>query len=273
MHLRSIRRPILFRALTRLAVVLLALAVALPSFAQDVATLRRDVISASDFRVRVAAALALGKKKDAGSVDVLSKALSDESAAVRSGAAAALGAIGDARGLKALESAKKTEKDASVKGAIDRAIATLKGKTKFVVALGKLENKSGNPKLSKAFQSIAKAEISRIPGIAVAGSDDEAVEKAKTLKIPTIALDGQLVQVQKEKAGGDVGFNARVEFIIRKLPEQSLKASVKGKAKALAQATSVKTADQMSQLEQDAVKAAVQSAIASAPKAMEEAAK
>jgi len=250
------------------------IAIATPLFAaQDVATLRKELATASDFRVRVAAALALGKKKDVGSIAVISKALGDESAAVRAAAASALGAIGDKSALPALEKARGAEKEASVRGAIDRAITNLRGKTKFVVALGKLENKSGNSKVSTHFQTIAKAELAKIPGVQVASSDAEAVEKAKSMKLPTIALDGRLVQLQKEKAGNDVGFNARVEFVVRKLPEQSLKASVKGNAKALLDARAVKGDKELNQLQTEAVTAAVQSALSGAPKALEEAAK
>ena len=67
--------------------------------------------------------------------------------------------------------------------------------------------------------------------------------------------------------------NAKVEFVVRKIPEQSLKASVKGNAKALLDARAVKTDAELSQLQADAVTAAVQSAFSGAPKVLEEAAK
>lgn len=263
-----------WRRLAQVLLLGLVVSIATPlAAAQDVATLRKELATATDFRVRVAAALALGKKKDTGSIDVISKALSDESAAVRSAAATALGAIGDARAVPALERAKGSEKDEGVQKAIDRAIVALRGKTKVIVALGKLENKTGNAKVSSHFQSVAKAELAKIPGVQVASSDSDAAEKAKSMKLPTIALDGRLVQLQKEKAGSDVGFQARVEFVIRKIPEQSLKASVKGNAKALLDARAVKGDKELSQLQADAVTAAVQSALSGSSKAMEEAAK
>ncbi len=263
-----------WRRVAQLLLLVLVVAIAAPSSAaQDVVTLRKDLATATDFRVRVAAALALGKKKDTGSIDVISKALTDESAAVRSAAATALGAIGDSRALAALERAKGAEKDDGVKKSIDRAIGALRGKAKVIVALGKLENKTGNAKVSSHFQAAAKAELAKIPGVQVATSDNDAVEKAKAMKLPTIALDGRLVQLQKEKAGSDVGFQARVEFVIRKIPEQSLKASVKGNAKALLDARAVKGDKELSQLQADAVTAAVQSALSGSSKAMEEAAK
>jgi hypothetical protein len=276
LYLRSLLSllPRRVAALSKLVALVLVLAIAPPTFAaQSVETLRKDLATSTDFRVRVSAALALGKKKDVGSLDVISKALSDETAAVRSAAATALGAIGDKRALPALDRAKANEKDSTVKGAIDRAIGALRPKTKVVVAMGKLENKSGNAKVSSHFQSVAKAELAKIPGVQVATSDNDAIEKAKAMKVPTIALDGRLVTLQKQKEGSEVGFNAKVEFVVRKLPEQSLKASVKGNAKALLDARAVKGDADLSQLQADAVTAAVQSAFSGAPKVIEDAAK
>ncbi len=262
------------QAVLRLVVMSVAIAVAGPLYgAQDAASLRKDLETATDTRIRVTAALALGKLKDKASVDALSRALGHEAASVRAAAAAALGAIGEKRAVAALERAKESEKDATVKKAMERALTQLKGRAKLVVAVGKLENKSGNPKMSTTFTSAAKAELAKIPGVQVANNDNEAVETAKSLKLPTIAVDGKLVHLQKEKAGGEVGFQARVEFVIRKLPEQSLKASVKGNAKALLNAKAVKGDADLSALQVEAVNAAVQSAFSGAPKAMEEAAK
>jgi hypothetical protein len=258
----------------RRAVWLLALFVVsftLPSFGQDVAQLRKDVLSASDFRVRVSSALALGKKKDGGSVSTLGQALKDDNAAVRAAAAAALSQIGDLSALPLLERARATEKDATVKASIEKAITALKPKTKYIVTFGKLENKSGNPKVSSHFLSAVKAEVGRIPGVEVASSATEAAQKAKEKSVPTIGLDGRLVTLAKSSAGGDVAFAAKVEFVIRK--DQSLKATVKGDAKALANSKSVKGDADLASLQADAVTAAIQSALKGAPTALDAAVK
>jgi predicted Rdx family selenoprotein len=276
------RRPLRVRSralsaatrVARRAVWLLALFVAsftLPSFGQDVAQLRKDVLTASDFRVRVSSALALGKKKDGGSVSTLGQALKDDNAAVRSAAAAALSQIGDATAVPLLERARSSEKDATVKAAIEKAITALKPKTKYIVTFGKLENKSGNPKVSNHFLSAVKAEVGRIPGVEVASSATDAAQKAKEKSVPTIGLDGRLVTLAKSSAGGDVAFAAKVEFVIRK--DQSLKATVKGDAKALASSKSVKGDADLATLQADAVTAAIQSALKGAPTALDAAVK
>ena len=67
----------------------------------------------------------------------------------------------------------------------------------------------------------------------------EAAQRAKEKNLPTMAVDSRLTLLTKSNSGSDVAIAAKVEFLIRKIPEQSLKATVKGDAKALAK---VKTA-------------------------------
>jgi len=249
--------------------------VASTTSADNTAQQQRDVTAANDFRVRVASALALGKKKDPSSIPALTQALSDSNPAVRSSAAAALGSIADPRSLPALEQAMSAEKDGGAKRAMGVAVRQVKANsaTKYIVTIGRLENKSGNPKVDQTFRSVARAEIARLPNVEVADTEQAGVAKAKEKQLPTIALDGRLVTLSKANVGGDVGFAARVEFVVRKIPEQSLKATINGNAKALASSGQVTTPKQIADLQGDAVEAAVQSALSGAPTALAAAAK
>lgn len=255
--------------------LLFALAPAPESLASDVAQLKRDVVTASDFRIRVSAALALGKKRDVSAVSALSQALRDDNGAVRAAAAAALGSIGDASAMTSLTRARDKEKDASVKRSIERAIGTLKAlsKAKVVVSVTKLENKSGEPKVSSTFRTAVKREVARIPGVVVMGSEREAVAHAKARKLPTIALDARLTHLSRSTAGSDVAVAAKVELLIRTIPEQSLKATVKGDARALMSSRSMKGDAELAELREDAVEAAVASALKGAPTAIDAAMK
>jgi len=272
----------MFRALCQRAVVAIVLFAALICFApvslaDDNAQLKRDVVSGTDFRIRLSAALALGKKKDVTAVTVLSQALKDQSGAVRAAAAAALGLVGDLSALPALETAKNSEKEATTKAQIERSIATLKAnaakRTKYIVSIGKVENKSGNPKVSALFSSAVKTELGKVPGIELVASEAEAAVRAKEKNLPTMAVDSRLTSLSKSTSGPDVAIAAKVEFLIRKIPEQSLKATVKGDAKALANSRSIKGDADLAELQTDAVNAAVQSALKGAPTAIEAASK
>lgn len=241
--------------------------------AADVDGLHRDLANDPDFRVRVAAALALGKIKNPNSVDPLIKALQDKQPAVRTAVAAALGALTDPSCLPALTRAKDAEKNTSTKTAMEKAIAKLsETKTRFLIAIGKLEAKNGvgSKAAVTAFRSTARDRIARLPGCELL-SDRDLPGEAKKRNLPAIVLDGHLTKLSKSNGGGDIGFAAHVEFLMRKVPEQSLKGSVRGDAKALASAASVRGDKDLSQLEVDAVQAAVQSALKGAPNAIAQA--
>ena len=84
------------RTLIRFGIVAaLMLGAAPSSVAQDDSGAFRDLAIGTDFRLRVAAALSLGKSKSAGARPALEKALGDPNPAVRAAAAAGLGASGD----------------------------------------------------------------------------------------------------------------------------------------------------------------------------------
>jgi len=272
---RSGSRGLLGRVVAWLALIVLVVALTPAAFAQDVSQLKKDVLTASDFRVRVTAALALGKKKELSAVGALSQALKDDNGAVRAAAAAALGLIGDTSAMSAIERARDSEKDANVKSSMEKALSTLKGqrKTKVIVSVSRTENKSGEPKVSSLFTSAIKSEIGRIPGVEVAPSEKDAVEQAKQRNLPTLALDAKLTSLSKSTSGADTAIAANVELLIRKIPEQSLKATVKGNAKALMNSKALKNDADVAALREDAVKAAVQSAIKGAPTAIDAATK
>lgn len=270
---KAMGKVVFERVVAALVSLTLLLAFAPLAYAEDTSQLQKDVQSAPDFRARVSAALALGKKKDVNAVPALVRALKDENGAVRAAAAAALGSIGDSSAIAPLKKARDAEKDSSVKQSMERALSmfTSSGstRTKVIVSVTKFENKSGDAKASNTFAAAMKNEIAKIPGIEIASSDAEAIETAKSRKLPTIALDARLVQVQKSTAGADTAIAAKVELVIRKIPEQSLKATVKGDAKALMNSKSVKGDVEIGQLRDDAVKAAVKSALKGAPVAID----
>ena len=115
--------------------------------AQDVGAARRDVTEADDFRVRVSAALTLGKSHGEGVRPLLEQALSDGHPAVRTAAAAALAAYGDPAAIPALERLSG-DASASVKAQAKASIATLQKvaqnpwlNARYVVQLGDMKNR------------------------------------------------------------------------------------------------------------------------------------
>jgi HEAT repeat protein len=96
--------------------------------AQDVAEARHDITEADDFRLRVSAALLLGKSHAEGARPLLEQALSDAHPAVRTAAAAALAAYGDPAAVPALER-HASDASASVRAQIQTSLGTLRKNT------------------------------------------------------------------------------------------------------------------------------------------------
>jgi hypothetical protein len=245
------------------------------SVAQDDSSAYRDLATGGDFRVRVAAALMLGRAKSPGARAALEKALKDPHPAVRAAAAAALGARADAAAVPALKAALGGETTATVKSQIESSIQRLsKGqaaKVKYLVSLGKFENRSGvkDTSMSGLLKDQTRAKFAQVPGIELLAEGADVGEASKSRKLPGFTLDGSLVHLAKGESGPDVTYSAKVEFLIRKMPEQSLKGSMSGAAKALADAKAVRGPGQLAQLQRDAVAGAVESALKGASPALE----
>ncbi|AKT39055.1 HEAT repeat domain-containing protein [Chondromyces crocatus] len=246
------------------------------SIAQDEALALKDLATDTDARVRVAAALALGKTKNPAGRAALESALKDGNASVRVAAAAALGTRGETSSLPALRAALQKEEVVNVRSQLDAAILRLSSKApvRFLVSLGKLDNRSSvkDGRVINVLREETRAKAALIPGVELLAEGVDAAEVGQARKLPAFTLDGAVTHLAKGQAGGDFSYAAQVEFLIRKQPEQALKGSLAGSARALAEARSVRGPAQIDQLQRDAVSGAIESALRGATTALESAA-
>ncbi|HEX3776323.1 MAG TPA: HEAT repeat domain-containing protein, partial [Polyangiaceae bacterium] len=127
----------------------------------------------ADFRVRVAAALQLGKSVDPEASKPLEAALDDANASVRAAAAAALKNLGDVSALGPLRAHE--DKSAAVKAQIASAIKSLEEdetsgpKTKVLVKIGIMKNGSGvkSPKIESELVDASRRKLNSMPGVKV----------------------------------------------------------------------------------------------------------
>lgn len=209
----------------------------------------RELTESADFRVRVQAALRLGRAGPSARND-LESGLRDAHPAVRVACAAGLGNIGDPASIPALERAMKTESYATVKTAMKETIDKLQGSAavkssspdtptslagaRYVVQLGSMKNVSGvrSDDLDGVMRRAARAKAGTIKGaLVIDGSDPNVLKKATEKRIPVLQVDGNLTRLtQVTGTDGATVISAKVDMSIRKLPGQTLKGTVSGNA-------------------------------------------
>lgn len=237
------------------------------SVAQDEATAKQELTQSDDFRVRVAAALFLGKTKSPGALRTLTAALDDPHPAVRAAAAVALRNLGNADAIGPLTRALKNESAPATRSQMENAIATLKTPAqpaqpavKYAVKIGNMKNltKVRGDALGAVMQRAAHTRAASIPG-AVVVDDDAAAARTGA---PMLVLDGAVLKMAAEKKSGDtVHFKAQVEFSVSKMPEHSLKVQLTGGATSVGTQSSLVNANRINALEDQAIDGAVESAL------------
>jgi hypothetical protein len=235
----------------------------------------KDLTEASDFRVRVQAALRIGKAGGVSAKKDLETGLRDPHPAVRVACAVALGNMGDASSVAPLESAMKGESFASVKTAMQESVAKLNGRTatpttnienaKYVVQLGPIRNGAAKDRsdLDTMMRGTAKNKASGIKNAVVTDTTDSAsLQRATERKIPVILVDGSLSSLtSKASPDGGMIVTAKVDLSIRKVPQQTLTATVSGNASA---SNDSKTTEKgLQELQNRAINGAVESAMSS----------
>lgn len=238
--------------------------------AQDLGTAKHDIADGDDFRVRVRAALILGKSHDPGARAFLEAALSDSHPAVRTAAAAALAAYGDAGAIPALQR-HAGDASSSVKAQIQAAIAALqKGSagtwqnTRVVVQLGDMKNRTGirGEQPSGVLRSATRTHAAALPGAIVTdGTDSQLLLEAANRHVPVVALDGLLQKLTQGQRDTELRIVAQVEFSMRRMPEQSLKGVLSGAATSIGSTSALSNPSLVAQLENQAIDGAVESAL------------
>lgn len=255
----------------------------------SVATLARKLEQGPDFRIRVQAALELGKstsRRDQARA-ALEVGLEDANAAVRAACAAALRVLGDVGALPALRRAQEDESSA-VKAQIAGTIAALEQKARgdtgssaghsrgqVLVQVGQVRNATKREVggLVQEFKTHSKERLQALPGIELLHEQDDPDATARRRKQPVVMLTGHLRQLDERERGGEMEYAAEVEFIIHRMPGRSIQGKVSGSARVRSGLAEVKSAKQQAELRRNVIEAAIDSAMKRAAEALVAAAK
>jgi hypothetical protein len=255
--------------------------------ASDPVNAAHDIQTSDDFRVRVSAALTLGRTGVPGSRVLLEQALSDAHPAVRIAAAAGLAALGDAAAIPALQQHLGSERSAGVKSQISQAIATLNTasriapdsearweSTRYVVAIGNMHNRSqiAGTHASDVLRSATQTHAKSIPGAIVSdGNDTMLFQQAAARHVPVFLLDGALQHLNVGRKDSELSYHAQVDYSMRRVPQQQLRGMLTGSATSFGSVNALHDPGTVTALEDQAIEGAVESALRGAARGLGEA--
>ncbi len=236
-------------------------------------TLLEQLEHSADFRVRVAAALQLGKSLTGDAAAPLEAALDDPNASVRMAAAAALKNLGEQRALESLK-AHRTDMSQRVRLEVKGAIQSLEEqritgpKTKVLVKIGRMKNDSGvrSTKIEAELADSSRQKLSELLGVRVLGVAEEPTSKLR--RVPLVMVTGNIQELTIARQGSSIVYSALVEYVVHTMPEHSLAATVTGRASATASAQDASSAARSAELRRSVLEAAIASALRRAPPAL-----
>ncbi len=215
----------------RLGVLVLAavLAVATRVRAADVRVqdLCKAVVEDPNYKIRVQAALVLGKVRDPAAVPALLKALADPNATVRGIAAGALGDIGDAVAADPLRDLARRENDGFVKSQANKALALLSGaaakRAKIYLAFGPFTGgvKTAGPEAAKIIADALARELAKLPSVTLTLSPADQHNFART-GLLGFYIDGNITRLEDVVASGASETNCDVKVMVARWPQKSI---------------------------------------------------
>lgn len=231
---------------------------------------------ARDFRVRVQAALALGRSADERALGPLLVALQDKTLAVRSAAVAALKNLGDPRAALALRLQLKDTQSARLRAQMESALEALQarppastGKPRLFVRLGTLHNgtRVKSAAIERAVLVASRKKLAALPGVQVLPADEQAAP-AVLADVPVVMVTTSIERLSASREGASIVYSARVEYLLHTMPEGAIAARVSGSASVTASQEEANDKARSAQVRHSVVQAAVQSALRRAPLAL-----
>lgn len=254
-----LRRP----ALTLLCVVVTLLA-SRPARADRVDDLCRVLTRDPSWRVRLQAAVVLGKLHEARAVPSLIRALSDENETVRGLAAQDLGELGDGRAIAALERARH-DGSAFVRDKAGQALAHLHPSEVALRSTGASHASSSHalhvevggvgmkarhapPELTARLREFLIRELERTPGVTLEGKP-----------LSGFLIDSSITSVSRKTTDQWVEISCEVSMIVGRLPSRAMVMMTSGGATVQAPKMGLRP-DKERALQVDALQGAVQGA-------------
>jgi hypothetical protein len=224
---------------SRLAVVALVLAVAVawatPARADKIDDLTRALMQDPSYKVRVQAALILGKINDKRAVPALIQALHDENETVRGVAATSLGRLGDKSAANALMQSSTNDSSDFVKAQARKALELVAGGgggpsrapppragARFYVAIDILGR--ADPQWARLVKEALQRELQKLPAVTLTvadGTPSKALLSSRHLS--GFIVDVNVQQLTAVPASGGQQIDCGLKAVVATFPEKSIK--------------------------------------------------
>jgi hypothetical protein len=189
----------------------------------------------SNYKVRVQAAIVLGRLGNDNGVGCLIKALTDPNKTVRGIAAQALGQIGEARAADPLHALLQTEADPFVKGQAEKALAALhvatapgalaaaNKKARIFLSFGPFTGtaKAIGPEAAKLVRDVLQRELGKLSTVTLTLSPVDQKNFAKS-GLLGFFIDGVVTRLDDTPSGGSSETSCDVKAQVLRWPSKSL---------------------------------------------------
>jgi len=227
-------------AATAAALVLVLAAAGGPRRAQAAASaakvqeLCKAVVDDPNYKVRIQAALVLGRLGDASAVPALVKALDDSNKGVRAIVAQALGEIGDASAAEPLRDLLRHESDAFVRAQSEKSLAALSSggpggaggagrRAKVYLTFGPFTGgvKSAGAESARLIHDVLARELGKLQTVTLLLGPAEQKSLAKNAMLGFF-IDGNITRLDDVPAGGGSETSCDVKVMVARWPSKSI---------------------------------------------------
>jgi HEAT repeats len=188
----------------------------------------RAVVEDPSYKVRVSAALTLGKVGGPAAVPALIRALADQNNSVRGIAAQSLGKIGDSAAAEPLKDLVRREGDSFVRSQASAALALLSGggasrHAKIYLVFGPFTGgvKSAGPEAAKIIADALSRELGKLPSVTLSLSPADQHNFGKTGMLGFF-IDGNITRLEDIVGGGSSETNCDVKVMVARWPTKSI---------------------------------------------------
>jgi hypothetical protein len=198
--------------------------------ADKIDDLSRALTGDSSYKVRVQAALVLGKLGDRRAVPALIRALSDANETVRGVAAISLGKLGDASAQEALSSVSNSDRSDYVRQQARKALAMLSGggvgirragnpNARFFIAVDFTNQKTGGS-YGPIVRTAILQGLSRMPDVTLnVGGEKPSRSALQSKNLQGFVVDGTITRLSS--AGGQI--DCDLKAYVATYPDRSIK--------------------------------------------------